>query len=140
MHGRSVPADEVRLHPSTPFQHSFFCIKSCSDARDNGRRCDYQQHPPYRWISRALVRQRPGPGKPRLLVLFHVCIGTEKSWWTNTSCVLASITTMCVGYLLRQYGAELEPTRYFEPVGLTVLQIHFVFLSLSPAPNILLCL
>ena len=44
--------------------------------------------------------------------------GTEKSWSTNTCCVLASITTMCVGYLLLQYGAELEPTRYFEPVDL----------------------
>ena len=35
--------------------------------------------------------------------------GTEKSWSINTCCILASITTMCVGYLLLQYGAELEP-------------------------------
>ena len=44
--------------------------------------------------------------------------GLKKNWSTNTCCVLASTTTMCVGYLLFQYGGELKPTRYCEPVGL----------------------
>ena len=54
MRGCNIPADEARLYPFTPLQHSLLCITSCSDARGNDGRCNSQQHPPYRWISRAL--------------------------------------------------------------------------------------
>ena len=49
---------EARLHTFTPIPHFLFRITSRSDARGNARRRDPQQHPPYRWVSRALVRQR----------------------------------------------------------------------------------
>ena len=88
MRGCNIPADEARLHPFTPLQHPLLCITSCSVARGNDGRCDSQKHPPYRWISRALVRQRPGPGKPRLLVLFRVCVGFWQEWDSHCrSCI-----------------------------------------------------
>ena len=59
--------------------------------------------------------------------------GTEKSWSTSTCCVLASNTTMCVGYLKLQYGAELEHTIYFETVCLWYISLSFRSITFSRA-------
>ena len=40
-------------------------------------------------------------------ILTH--FGTKQSWSISLYCVLASITTWCIAYLLLQYGAPLDP-------------------------------
>ena len=80
VHGRNVPTDEVRLHPFTSFHNLSSASRAALMRGANSRRRDSQQHPPYRWVSGALVRQGPGPGKPRLLVLFDVCICFRPKW------------------------------------------------------------
>ena len=70
------------LKASSPNVHALgdkFCVASCSDASGNDRRCDSQQHPPYRRVTRALFRQWPRPRKLHLLILPDVCIRLRQS-------------------------------------------------------------
>ena len=111
MHGGNVPTDEARLHPFTPFPHFLFCITSRSDARGNSRRRDSQQHPPYRWISGELVRQRPGPGKPHLLILLDVSYGSGQ-----TGTCIASPESFTTGRRFQSLGLNWIWERSSPPI------------------------